>query len=243
MKKVKKSKSFQPMTRAKLREMTPEQALTRLEKGNKEFIKNDGQPTKRDFGKYLNVTANYGNVEGGQHPFAIVLSCVDSRIPTEMIFDQYIGDIFNARIAGNFVNKDILGSMEFACGRTGRREKPGKTTEESIGAKLILVLGHTSCGAIAAACGAVRARDAGTQDNTTPPNLARLVGKLIPSVDMTPANNDEGKFVNDVAENNVRRTMSEILRRSTLLRGLVVNRKIQVRGAMYDVKTGNVRFL
>ncbi|MDX1409707.1 MAG: carbonic anhydrase, partial [Saprospiraceae bacterium] len=121
------------MTRTTQQSITPRTALGALMEGNRRFTQ--GNPVERDYERQISETSD------GQYPFAVILSCIDSRIPTETIFDQGIGDVFNARIAGNFVNTDILGSMEFSC--------------KVAGAKLVMVLGHTSCGAVKGACDGV----------------------------------------------------------------------------------------
>ena len=162
--------------------------------------------------------------KNGQAPFALVLSCIDSRVPVELIFDQSVGDIFNVKIAGNFVNEDILGSMEFATGYV----------------KLIVVMGHTACGAINAACNAVYAPPPASNE-IPPANLGQMVEKLIPAVLATPG----GKAVdkNEVARKNVELTINNILTRSqTPIRQMVENNELIIEGAMYDVREGKVTF-
>ena len=132
--------------------INPQMAIDLLKAGNKRFTVR--QPLHRDLVGQVNQTAT------GQYPFAVILSCIDSRIPTEIIFDQGVGDIFNARVAGNFINQDILGSMEFACAVAG--------------SKLIVVMGHTSCGDVKGAC-----------DNVELGNLTAMLDKLMPAVDST----------------------------------------------------------
>lgn len=240
-----KGRYTDPMTKPIRCAMSPKDANKRLKDGNKRFIgkKKPFRPRRR--GRAINNFISASS--DGQNPFAIVLSCVDSRIPTEVIFDQEIGDIFNARIAGNFVNEDILGSMEFAAGYV----------------KLIVVLGHTSCGAVDAACGAIYQKppcdknnncDDGSKEEEpsgVPPNLAQLVGKLTPSVLATPFSGDKlksptkkewNKFVNHTARTNVRMTMNDILTRSDFLREKIFKKEIDLVGAMYNVKTGKVNF-
>ena len=196
--------------------ITPQSALQMLKDGNSRFLKKT--PLDRDFSKQIGLTA------GGQYPFAVVLSCIDSRIPTEIIFDQGIGDIFNARIAGNFVNEDILGSMEFAC--------------KLAGAKLIVVMGHTSCGAVKGAC-----------DNATLGNLTQMLGKITPAVDATTTDPGEERtsknsnFVNRVALKNIEMTIDDINQQSPVLKEMVDNKEVGIVGAMYDVSTGKVEFL
>ncbi len=203
------------MTAELQKHITPELALELLKSGNARFVA--GQPFDRDLLEQVAQTAS------GQYPFAIVLSCIDSRIPTEIIFDQGIGDIFNARIAGNFVNRDILGSMEFACAVAGSR--------------LIVVMGHTSCGAVKGAC-----------DGVTLGNLTDMLKALEPAVAQTPTAPGEDRssknkdFVNRVAQTNVQLTMQSILDESEVLRGLYESGRIGLVGAMYDVATGKVHF-
>lgn len=198
------------------KKVTPEMALQFLKDGNSRFLNNSF--AERDYLSQVKATSK------GQFPFAVVLSCVDSRIPTELIFDQGIGDIFNARIAGNIANDDILGSLEFACKLSG--------------AKLILVLGHTSCGAVKGAC-----------DNAELGNLTGLLEKLKPAVDQvetdpeTDRSSNNSDFVNDVAVKNVEITIEEIKSRSNILNEMLQNKEINIVGAMYKVETGEVGFL
>jgi len=195
--------------------ITPVQAKNLLIEGNKRFT--SGNPLKRDLSKQVNETAQ------GQFPFAAVLSCIDSRIPTEIVFDQGIGDIFNARIAGNFVNKDILGSLEFAC--------------KLAGSKLIIVLGHTSCGAVKGAC-----------DHVQLGNLTQMLEKIAPAVDSVQTgpgeerNSTNADFVNRVAEQNVGLTIESLKKESPVLNEMLKNNEITIVGAMYSVETGEVTF-
>lgn len=235
-----------PMTKAIREEMTPLQALTRLKEGNKRFMEN---PRIRKKGGEKNAFIKASACS--QNPFALVLSCIDSRVPTEVIFDQNIGDIFNAKVAGNFVNEDILGSMEFSTGYV----------------KLIVVMGHTSCGAIGAACSAVHPDPNAKPSCKKIPfaNLGQMVSKLIPAViantDTVPDFNckkckdckdakdctnckEAKKFIDDVARINVYQTIENILTRSqTPIRRLYNQGKLMIKGAMYDVETGTVSFL
>jgi carbonic anhydrase len=193
--------------------MTPEKALQTLKEGNERFVNN--QQTDRDLLQQVKETA------GGQYPFAVVLSCIDSRTSSELIFDQGFGDIFNARVAGNIVNEDILGSMEFAC--------------KVAGSKLIVVLGHTSCGAIKGAC-----------DHVELGNLTGLIKKIEPSVEAVNYNGERSsknsEFVEMVAQDNVLRMVEEIKDKSSILKDMIENGEIGIAGAMYDVKTGLVEF-
>jgi carbonic anhydrase len=194
--------------------MTPAEALTRLKEGNARFLHN--RQVNRALLHQVNMTTS------GQYPFAFVLGCVDSRVSPELIFDQGIGDIFSARIAGNFVNNDVLGSMEFAC--------------KVAGAKLILVLGHTQCGAIMGAC-----------DDVQLGNLTGLLSKLKPAIDaVSPMggerNSQNEVFVQQVAEKNVALTTAAVKQQSEVLNEMLQNGEIAIVGAMYDVATGKVTF-
>jgi carbonic anhydrase len=193
---------------------TPMQALEILKEGNKRFVNNQ----KGD----QNLLEQVKDTSGGQWPFAIVLSCIDSRTSTELIFDLGIGHVFNARIAGNIVNEDILGSMEFAC--------------KAAGSKLILVLGHTKCGAVKGAC-----------DGVELGNLTSLLSKIKPAVEAEKETQENrtsanGEFVEHVSEINVRRNVDEILEKSAILKEMVQNGEIAVIGGMYDIGTGEVEF-
>lgn len=196
--------------------MTPEIALNILKEGNKRFVKN--AKYDRDHIEQVHTTSE------GQFPIGVVLSCLDSRIPTELIFDQGIGDVFVARVAGNIVNEDILGSMEFAC----------KLSE----AKLIVVLGHTACGAIKGAC-----------DHAELGNLTGLLSKIKPAVKETPSkpgserNSSNLEFVNNVAIRNVELNMQSIIEKSQVLNDMANSDQINIVGAMYQVETGKVEFL
>jgi carbonic anhydrase len=196
--------------------LTPRMALDILREGNGRFIKN--LKAQRDLLGQVNATRD------GQWPFATILSCIDSRTSAELIFDQGLGDIFSVRIAGNIVNTDILGSMEFAC--------------KVAGSKLILVLGHTKCGAVKGAC-----------DHVEMGNLTELLSKLQPAVyaesettQMENRNSKNGIFVENVATINVKRSVKNIIERSFILEQMVENGEIGVVGAMYNIETGVVEF-
>ncbi len=193
--------------------MTGDKALQLLKEGNQRFF--DHKFLHRDFEEQRQVTAS------GQYPFAVILSCIDSRLPTEIIFDQGIGDIFNVRIAGNVVNEDILGSIEFAC--------------KLAGAKLLLVLGHTSCGAVKGACDHVKmGMLTGLLEKIEP--AVRAV-KTLPAVLRESSNAD---FIDEVARKNVSLTMEKIIRESTILREMINNKTLKMVGAMYDITSGEV---
>jgi carbonic anhydrase len=200
------------LTRELQEKISPQQALEILKNGNKRFIQN--LKVNRNLLEQVNETRD------GQWPFAVILSCIDSRTSAELIFDQGLGDIFSIRIAGNIINDDILGSMEFAC--------------RVAGSKFILVLGHKKCGAVKGAC-----------DGVEMGHLSGLLDKIKPAIEETagkggPSVNAE--FVEHVAEANVKRSIQEILERSTILRQLIEEGKIGLCGAMYDVATGEVAF-
>ena len=197
--------------------MTPEKALLSLKEGNERF-----QNRKRE---ERNLIEQVKDTSEGQYPFATVLSCIDSRVSAELIFDQGIGDIFSIRIAGNFVNTDILGSMEFACKLAGTR--------------LIVVLGHTSCGAVKGAC-----------DDAKLGNLTSMLAKIKPAVDSTTQpsdinirNSSNISFVNDVAVKNIELNIQNILNSSEVISEMVNNGEVKIIGAMYDVSSGTVNFL
>ncbi len=196
--------------------MTPKKSLQFLLEGNARFQAN--------IRLNRNLIEQVEDTSGGQFPFATILSCIDSRIPTEMIFDQGIGDLFNARIAGNFINDDILGSMEFAC--------------KLAGSKLIMVLGHTSCGAIKGAC-----------DDAKLGHLTQMLEKIKPAVNATKTGDGEArnssniKFVDAVSVENVKMNAGAILKRSEVLNEMSKNGEIDVVGAIYDVNTGLVRMV
>lgn len=191
------------------------QAIEILKKGNERFLNNNF--LNRDYKIQISETSN------GQYPFSIVLSCIDSRVPVETIFDQGVGDIFSARVAGNVVSKDVLGSIEYAC--------------KYAGVKLILILGHTSCGAVKGACD-------GLQDG----NLTHLLKKINPAIHKTKTDNSEArdssniKFVNSVAANNLDNSISDIKLYSPILKEMIESNSVSICSAMYDVETGIVDF-
>ena len=197
--------------------MTPDKSLNELRLGNQRFV-NKNQ-LNRDLLQQVKQTS------AGQYPFATILSCIDSRVSSELIFDQGIGDIFSVRIAGNFVNEDILGSMEFAC--------------KLAGTKLILVLGHTACGAVKGAC-----------DHARLGNLTALINKIEPAVEAVIEPKEESQrnssninFVNSVAEKNVEMTISNIRSSSPVLAEMEEQGSIKIIGGMYDIDTGIVHFM
>ena len=202
------------LTKEILAAITPSMALTLLNDGNKRFLNN--LKVNRNLLQQANETSD------GQHPFAIILSCIDSRTSTELIFDQGLGDIFSVRIAGNIINEDILGSMEFAC--------------KVAGSKIIVVLGHTKCGAVKGAC-----------DHIEMGNLTALLSKIRPAVDdetLTKENRNSNNsvFVENVATINVKRTVKSIMQRSPILKEMIESGQIGIVGGTHDISTGEVNF-
>jgi carbonic anhydrase len=203
------------LTQEEQEKLTPDEVLRLLQDGNSRFV--SGTLTSRDHSKLVREAAT------GQFPKAMILSCVDSRVPVEDVFDRGIGDVFVARVAGNFENTDILGSMEFAC--------------KVSGAKLVLVLGHEHCGAVKAAI-----------DDAVLGNITSMLKNIKPAVESISgykgdksSNNPE--FVHMVAEKSVRLTIEDIRTRSPILKEMEDAGKIKIVGAMYDMDTGEVEFL
>jgi carbonic anhydrase len=201
------------MTRETQAATTPAKALQMLKQGNARFVA--GEATDYNYLAQVKQTAS------GQFPFASVLSCLDSRIPPEIVFDRGIGDIFVARVAGNFVNDDILGSLEFAA--------------KLAGSKLIVVMGHSECGAVMGACDAAQLGLLSTTLASINPAVSAVQGH-------TPRSSANGAFVQAVAEMNVTLTMKKLRDRSVVLRQMIDAGEIALVGAMYDVGTGRVRF-
>ncbi len=195
------------ITKGEFEAMTPEKALRKLQEGNARFV--EGRMLHRDHADEIASTS------GGQNPFALVHGCIDSRTPAERIFDQGIGDIFHTRIAGNVINEDVLGSMEYACG--------------VVGTPLIVVMGHTSCGAIR-----------GAYEGVEMGNLTGLLEKISPSIEAarSEAASVDSNFPDLVARTHAKRMLSEILSRSKILKELVEQGKVMVTAAMYDVTSG-----
>ena len=194
--------------------ITPALALELLKDGNKRFVNN--LKINRNLLQQANETSD------GQHPFAVILSCIDSRTSAELIFDQGLGDVFSVRIAGNIVNEDILGSMEFGC--------------KVAGAKIIVVLGHTKCGAVKGAC-----------DNVALGNLTGLIAKIKPAVEQESVtaenrNSSNSAFVENVAELNVSLSVKNILLKSPIIADMVKNGDIGIVGGIHDITTGEVKF-
>lgn len=195
----------------------PRKALEQLKQGHERFT--SGNRTAHDLLDQVRQTS------GGQHPSAVVLSCIDSRVPVELVFDRGIGDVFSVRVAGNVLNADVLGSMEYGC--------------KVAGAKLVFVLGHTGCGAVKGACDGI---DLG--------HLGGLLGKIRPAVesvkepsDPAQRTSDNEAFVNEVAAENVLRVMRQIRTRSVVLAAMLEEGSIGLVGAIYDVASGQLAFL
>ncbi len=194
--------------------ITPAMALELLKEGNKRFVNN--LKVNRNLLQQANDTSD------GQHPFAVILSCIDSRTSAELIFDQGLGDVFSVRIAGNIINEDILGSMEFGC--------------KVAGSKIIVVLGHTKCGAVKGAC-----------DHVEMGNLTALLTKIRPAVDdeqtiTNDRNSGNTEFVEKVAAINVKRTVKAIMERSPILKEMIESGAIGIVGGSHNITTGEVEF-
>ncbi len=194
--------------------INPSMALELLKEGNSRFVSN--LKVNRNLLQQANETSD------GQHPFAVILSCIDSRTSAELIFDQGLGDVFSVRIAGNILNEDILGSMEFGC--------------KVAGAKIIVVLGHTKCGAIKGAC-----------DHVEMGNLTALLTKIRPAVDDETTtkenrNSSNADFVENVAKINVQRTVKAIQERSPILKEMIAKGEIGIIGGTHDISNGEVTF-
>jgi carbonic anhydrase len=202
------------LTRAERDRMTPDQIIQAMKKGNERFRR--GERTTQNYLAQQRASAK------GQYPAAVLLSCIDSRAPAETIMDLGIGDVFNARVAGNVVNDDILGSMEFAC--------------QVAGAKVVLVMGHTACGAIK-----------GAIDRVQLGNLTGLLARIQPAVDTTTYQGDRSAknyaFVDAVARKNVELAAVEIRSRSAIIAGLETKGTVKISGAMYNLESGAVEFL
>lgn len=194
--------------------ITPSIAISILKEGNKRFMNN--LKANRNLLEQANETSD------SQHPFAVILSCIDSRTSAELIFDQGLGDIFSVRIAGNIINEDILGSMEFAC--------------KVAGSKIIVVLGHSKCGAIKGAC-----------DHVEMGNLTALLSKIQPAVfdeksEIENRDSSNSVFVEKVAAINVKRNVNAIIERSPILKEMIQNQEIGIIGGMHNIANGEVTF-
>jgi len=202
------------LTKEQRDRMTPLQVIDELKEGNGRF--RTGKMAPRDY------LAQKRSSAAGQYPAAVVLGCLDSRVPAEIVFDVGIGDIFTGRVAGNVVNDDMLGSMEFGCAVSG--------------AKVVLVLGHTACGAVK-----------GAIDDVVLGNLTGLLARIKPAIPETKFDGEKSSknasYVNAVARTNVVLSLAEIRRRSPILEELEKKGSIKIAGAMYDVATGMVEFI
>ncbi|MDQ9169725.1 carbonic anhydrase family protein [Oxalobacteraceae bacterium R-40] len=204
------------MTKERQQKITADQALQMLKEGNARFVSD--QTHDRDHPAHVKTTG-----KGGQYPLASIVNCIDSRTPPSLVFDKGIGDLFVASVAGNIINPDILGSLEYAS--------------KVAGTKLIVVLGHTHCGAVKGAC-----------DNVALGNLTQLLAKIRPAVDATPNTHGSDRssknhhFVDAVAHNNVHLTVKDIMDKSAVLREMAQKGEIKIVGAMLDVETGKVHF-
>ena len=189
--------------------ISPNRAVEMLKEGNQRFL--DKNEQDRDLHLQVSQTSS------GQFPYAVVLSCIDSRVPVELVLDQGVGDIFSARVAGNIINEDILGSIEYACGVAG--------------SKAILVLGHSKCGAVTAACKDVELG-----------NITALLSKVKPAIANIKLRDGEVE-VEEVTKANVHQSIKEIREKSSILADLETEGKIKIVGAVYHVEDGRVSYL
>ena len=192
--------------------LTPKDALRILVEGNSRFVQSE--KAQRDLQGQVLETSK------GQYPFAVILSCIDSRVPVELVFDQGIGDIFSVRVAGNIVNEDVLGSIEYSC--------------KVAGSKAVVVMGHTKCGAVTAAC-----------NNVELGNITALLQKINPAVDIirSEGGNMDDEAIEKVSLTNVQLSIDRIRAESAILSEMEKNNEIEIVGALYDVSTGKVEFL
>jgi len=207
--KNKKMKTHTKVTQANL---TPQMAHQILVEGNERFVQN--VKAQRNLQDQVLETSE------GQFPFAVILSCIDSRVPAELVFDQGIGDVFSTRVAGNIINEDILGSMEYAC--------------KVAGSKIVVVLGHTKCGAVTAAC-----------KNVELGNITTLLDKIKPAVGVIKSKKDvtTDEAIEEVSIVNVQLSIDRIRKESPILAEMEKNNEIEIVGALYDVSNGKVDFL
>jgi carbonic anhydrase len=202
------------LTKEEQKNLTPDEIMQLLKEGNKRFMNSD--MTKRDHSEQLRIAVQ------GQYPKAVVLSCIDSRVPVEDVFDRGIGDMFVARVAGNFINTDILGSLEYSC--------------KVAGSKLVVVLGHEHCGAVKAAI-----------DNVKMGNITALLEKITPVLDHVEYKGERTsknpEFVHEVCHHNVQKALEDIRAQSPILKEMEEKGDIKMVGAVYDMDTGKVEFL
>ena len=191
--------------------LTPKDAHRILVEGNKRFVQN--VKAQRD------LRAQVLETSGGQYPFAVILSCIDSRVPAELVFDQGIGDIFSVRVAGNIINEDVLGSMEYGC--------------KVAGSKIVVAMGHTKCGAVTAAC-----------NNVELGNITPLLQKIKPAVDLVRTDKEEmsDKSIEEVSVKNIQLSIDRIRKESPILSEMEKIGEIEIVGALYNVSTAEVEF-
>ena len=200
---------MQTFTKELQDKMSPDAAIDMLKEGNKRFV--DKDVADRD------LLSQVGQTSGGQFPFAALLSCIDSRVPAELVFDQGIGDVFNVRVAGNIVNEDVLGSLEYSC--------------KVAGSKVVVVLGHTKCGAVTAACNHVELG-----------NITHLLSKIQPAVSDAMEGEATADAIEKVTLKNIQLSIERIRNESPILAEMEQNGEIKIVGAVYDVASGAVCF-
>lgn len=202
---------FKTQTAYSQSSMTAEKAINMLKEGNRRFI--EASPIERDYSIQIEMT------KSGQYPFAVILSCIDSRVPSEIVFDQGIGDLFNARVAGNCISDDVLGSIEYAT--------------KFAGSKLIVVMGHTACGAVNSACAGVKSG-----------HITQLLEKIHPAIQKVKKvkNETEESFIKSVTIENVKHVLLEIPKQSKEIRELIESKQIEMIGSIYNVESGKVDF-
>lgn len=200
---------MQTFTKELQDKMSPDAAIDMLKEGNKRFVDKDA--ANRD------LLSQVGQTSGGQFPFAALLSCIDSRVPAELVFDQGIGDVFNVRVAGNIVNEDVLGSLEYSC--------------KVAGSKVVVVLGHTKCGAVTAACNHVELG-----------NITHLLNKIQPAVSDAMKGEATPDAIEKVTLKNIELSIERIRDESPILAEMEKNGEIKIVGAVYDVASGAVCF-
>ena len=199
------------LTKSKQEQISPDTALQMLKEGNSRFVQN--KMISR------NLQGQVTDTSTGQFPFAAILSCIDSRVPAEIVFDQGIGDIFSARVAGNIVNEDVLGSIEYAC--------------KVAGSKLVVVMGHTKCGAVTAAC-----------KNVELGNITALLSKIKPAVEKCSKGIEmDAEAIEEVAIQNVLLSIENICKESPILAEMEKEAQIKIVGAIYNVSSGEISIL
>ncbi len=202
-------------TKATQDKLTPKKVTSILKAGNARFVKN--------LKEQRNLKEQVGETSGGQYPYAVVLSCIDSRVPVELVFDQGIGDIFSTRVAGNIINEDVLGSIEYSC--------------KVAGSKVVLVLGHTKCGAVTAACKGVELGNITALLSKINPAVAKVRKSRKIKAEMTASDIEETSIV------NVKLSIARMKKESPILAKMAKKGEIDIIGGIYSVKTGKVTFL